>query len=140
MNTFKSLTYYNHTMLPALVTVLGNIQPVCVTPPVMAPVIEYNPRTDRTWALVPLSHEPLKGRYPLPLQTQRRVKSLLDSGVEFDDLYIAHEGYGRKVNLIPPPKQDYWGEPEPVDLDPILFGIKYIGGKAVWYVIDVWEW
>lgn len=145
MNT---LTHYNPALAPAIITVLGTMPPAYITKPVTDMVVEYNAATDRTWALVPLAQEPLKDRYPIPARVQHRIKQLVDDGVDFDDLYIAHEfpGHQTVIDLRPKPVADYWQfefdwpQIGTAVFDPILFGIKYLNGRAVWYMIDMWEW
>ena len=49
---------------------------------------------ERDWALMPLAEDPLyqdRHGYPMPTQVMETLGSILDTGVTFDVIYVAHE-------------------------------------------------
>lgn len=120
----------------------------------------YPGKNGRDWVFLPYRDEPDKGNYPLPRRTISRIQRLLENGVDFDDIWIAHEIPSGGQDYVPPPSplgvtKSQWASHilQVLDgvylpqislaelLDPILFGCKYNdNGTATLYVIDVWEW
>lgn len=82
---------------------LGDIRPVVVGPLIEEGV--YYPHRDG-WSMivVPSGLDPTRtaiGRFPVPVEVQKRLRAAVEVGIEFDRIYIAHELPGHPLGSSP---------------------------------------
>lgn len=163
----------NKTALPvsiflaALLPARAVQRDMIVSPSVTLPVVAnvrlpatrqvYRGRGGRDWVFLPYREEHSRHNFPLPSRTIYKIKTLIEHGVEFDDLWLAHEVYNGSESWMPTPsemgiQESQWAS-HLLDnmtmphvtiselLDPILFGCNHNDdGTSTLYVIDMWEW